>query len=228
MIIKTLTVCLLLASVGACTARSSKIPAVNMRFYEASAGALNERVGGEFPLTVSLLSGVKLKFSKAAELLKVAQEDPRRLMRAGRSLEISNNTVLLGTVRSQELSSGSAAGVAVYQIAFTCDASDLESPGDLKNCAGYVMRVTRTWPGEIYEVTNPTISVIPEGGTAIGNLNGASDTSSQYTVKLSGEFVASLAQLGTGAQPENWSLPPMPPAETAPATKVPVPTPAAQ
>ena len=211
-----LSLCALLASSSGCVAKGTPLPVVAMNFYKLNAGAREERFAGEFPLTVSLLAGVKLKFSKASELLAVAEKDPRRLMRAARSLEISNNVVLLGTVRSQELSSGSAAGVAIYQVAFTCDASDLESPGDLRNCSGYVLRVTRTWPGEIYEVAKATISVIPEGGTAVGSLTAASDTDAENTVRLSGGFVSSLAQLGTGALPENWSLPPLTPAPPAP------------
>ena len=215
MITRTFWGCVVLAALSGCVAKGTKLPLVGMHFYQANGVTQDERIGGEFPFTVSLLSGVKLKFARASELLKVAEEDPRRLMRAARSLEISNNVVLLGTVRSQELSNGSATGVAIYQLAFTCDANDLESPGDLKNCSGYVLRVTRTWPGEIYEVASPTISVIPEGGTAIGSLSAASDTSSKFTVKLSGEFVASLVQLGTGAMPENWSLPPLTPVAPA-------------
>ncbi len=217
--IRALSLCVVLALLPSCAARGPKLPLVGMHFYNG----YEERFGGDFPFTVSLLSGVKLKFSKATELFSVAKEDPRRLMRAGRSLEISNNVVLLGTVRSQELSNGSAAGVAVYQIAFTCDASDLESPGDLHNCVGYVLRATRTWPGEVYEVVSPTITVIPEGGTAIGSMSGASELTSQYTMKLSGEFVATLVQLGAGAMPENWSLPPMTSAPAAPVAPVTAP-----
>ena len=198
----------LVVASGCVVTGAAKQPAVGMWFYEGAGSTQQERLAKEFPFSVAVITGAKLRFNTAADLLKAAQEDPRKLMRASRTMDPSNNVVVLATYRAQEQSGGSITGVAVYQMAFSCDPHDLESPGDLTNCVGFVLRVTRTWPGEVYEMSRPVISLIPEGGTAIGKLSGDSQPTSQFRVKLVGDFVASLGQLGEGAKLETWAVPP--------------------
>src|SRR5207245_11730466 len=96
--------------------------------------------------------------------------------------------VVLGTARSLEegAMSGSIADLAVYQLGLQCEAADIDVPGDLRNCAGYLLRVGKTWPAEVYEIAEATISLIPEGGTARGRVR-IKSAQAGLTVQLDGE-----------------------------------------
>lgn len=193
--------CALLTLVnGACTARSSNAPGVEMRFYETPGEAAPvERIKEKFTFNVTLISDASLRYFSPADLLKAAETSsgdgsPQKLMRAGRSLTPGDGVVLLGTVRSQEAAGGSAANIAMYSLALTCGKADLDQPGDLKDCRGYVMRVTRTWPGEVYEIAEATVTLIPEGGTAKGRIK-ARSVPGGFKAELDGEFAATIVDL---------------------------------
>src|SRR5215211_9024776 len=99
---------------------------------------------------------------------------PQKLMRAGRTLATGDGVVLLGTVRMQESFGGATAALALYSVALACGPTNLDLPGDLKGCKGYLMRVTRQWPAEVYALEEATVSLIPEGGTARGRMRAQS------------------------------------------------------
>lgn len=198
MIVRLVVLCAASALVG-CSARSSQLPAVEMRFYETPPEAApKERVKEKFTLNAALIGDATLRYMQPSELLKAAESDvggdPVKLMRAGRTLAPGDGVVLLGTVRSQEKSGGSASTVLVYIVALACEPAELDAPGDLRGCKGYVMRVPRTWPGEVYAIEDATVSVIPEGGTATGRLR-AKSVPGGFKAELEGEFSASLVEL---------------------------------
>lgn len=177
------------------------MPAVNMRFYETPPQAAPvERINEKFTLNATLIGHARLRHQKPAELLNAAETasggDPQLLMRAGRTLKPAPGVVLFATVRSAEVASGSAAGLALYEVALGCDPADVDQPGDLKNCAGYLMRVTRTWPAEVYEIdpASVTLSIIPEGGTTRGRLR-ASTVPGGFKADVEGEFTATIVDL---------------------------------
>jgi hypothetical protein len=185
-----------------CAARSSQLPSVEMRFLEApEKGVLKERMQEEFVLNTALIGDATLRYTRPSELLKAAesgtgQGDPQKLMRAARTLAPGEGVVLLGTVRS-EASGGGSAKLAVYSLALSCGKTDLDRPGDLRGCKGYVLRVTRTWPAEVYALEDVTVSLIPEGGTAKGRIRARSEPGA-FEARLEGEFSASIVELAEG------------------------------
>lgn len=189
----------LLVVVSGCTARSAQLPVVQMRFYETpSDGAAKERINEQFALNVAVIGDATLRYTRPSELLNAAETaaggDPVLLMRAGRTLTPGEGVVLLGTVRSQEAAGGSASTVSVYTLALACDQAELDKPGDLKSCKGYVMRVPKTWPGEVYAIEDATVTIIPEGGTARGRIH-AKSVPGGFKAELEGEFAASVVEL---------------------------------
>lgn len=185
-----------------CAARSSQLPALEMRFYETpEGGAARERLHEEFTLNATLIGAAGLPYLKPSELLKAAetgegQGDPQKLMRAARTLVPGEGVVLLGTVRS-EAAGGGSANLAIYSLALACAKTDLDRPGDLHGCKGYVLRVTRAWPAEVYALPEATVSFISEGGTAHGRIRAKSEPGA-FKAELEGEFAASIVEMGSG------------------------------
>jgi hypothetical protein len=185
--------------VSGCAARSSKLPGLEMRFYESpSEGVARKRIHEEFTLNATLLGDASLRYLRPAELLKAAeteagQGDPQKLMRAARTLVPGEGVVLLGTVRNTSGSGGSA-NLAIYSLALACEKANLDRPGDLRGCKGYVLRVTRTWPAEVYAIPEATVSLIAEGGTAHGRIRAKSEPGA-FKAELEGEFAASIVEL---------------------------------
>jgi hypothetical protein len=173
-----------------------------MRFYETPPeGGARQRLHEEVLLNATLIGDAGLRYLKPAELLKAAetdagQGDPQRLMRAARTLVPGQGVVLLGTVRSTS-ASGSSANLAIYSLALACAKTDLDKPGDLRDCRGYVLRVTRQWPAEVYALQETTVSLISEGGTAHGRIRAKSEPGA-FKAELEGEFAASIVELGSG------------------------------
>jgi hypothetical protein len=200
----------LAAVVSGCAARSSSLPGLEMRFYETpSGGAPKQRIQEEFTLNATLMGEASLRYLKPAELLKAAETesgkgDPQKLMRAARTLVPGEGVVLLGTVRNAD-SGGGSTNLAIYSLALACDKTDLDRPGDLRGCKGYVLRVLRTWPAEVYELQNATVSLISEGGTAHGRLRAASEPGA-FKAELEGEFAASIVELSSGGLAANPAL----------------------
>ncbi len=188
--------------VSGCAARSAKLPGLEMRFYESpSEGVAKKRIHEEFTLNATLLGDASLRYLRPAELLKAAeteagQGDPQKLMRAARTLVPGEGVVLLGTVRNTSGSGGSA-NLAIYSLALACEKANLDQPGDLRGCKGYVLRVTRTWPAEVYALEDVTVSLIPEGGTAKGRIRARSEPGA-FEARLEGEFSASIVELAEG------------------------------
>lgn len=199
------TAALAALTLSACAARSSRLPSVEMRFLESpEKGVLRERGQEEFVLNTALIGDATLRYLRPSELLKAAesgtagQGDPQKLMRAARTLAPGEGVVLLGTVR-REASGGGSAKLAVYSLALACGKTDLDKPGDLRGCKGYVLKVTRAWPAEVYALEDITVSLIPEGGTAKGRIRARSEPGA-FEARLEGEFTASLVELtGSGA-----------------------------
>ena len=181
-----------------CGLRTAGYPAVDMRFYETPPEAPpKERFHHRFPLNVAVIGDAALQYKRPAELLKAAEGetggDPQKLMRAGRTLAAGDGVVLLGTVRAQESSDGATAALALYSVALGCERTSLDAPGDLKGCRGYLMRVTRQWPAEVYALEDATVSLIPEGGTARGRMR-AKSAPGEFKADVEGEFTASVVQ----------------------------------
>ncbi len=190
---------------ASCAAGSGSVPVVDMKFLETPENAPSrERASGKFPLTVALVRGARLTYARVGEILKAAETpaggSPQLLLRASRSLAPGAGVVLLGTARSLESgsSSGSATDLAIYQLALQCDPSDVDAPGELRNCAGYFLRVGKVWPAEVYEVEKPTVTLIPEGGTARGRARVKSKPAG-FAAELDGEFVATMLEIGAVA-----------------------------
>lgn len=198
------------AVVSGCAARSATLPGLDMRFYETPAGgAPKERIHEEFTLNATLMGEANLRYLKPAELLKAAETgsargDPQKLMRAARTLVPGNGVVMLGTARNAAGGGGST-NLAIYSLALACEKADLDRPGDLRGCKGYVLRVLRTWPAEVYEIQNATVSFISEGGTAHGRIRATSEPGA-FKAELEGEFAASIVELGSGGASENPAL----------------------
>lgn len=195
-------------SVG-CAARTAQLPVVAMHFYESPPDAApRERLSERSTLSVAVIGDATLRYMRPAELLKAAEVpgggDPRLLMRAARTLSPASGVVLLGTARATG-TGGGATDLAVYQLALACERADLEAPGDLKGCAGYVVRSTREWPAEVYGLDEATVAIIPEGGTARGRVRAKSGLG-VFRVELEGEFSASIAELA-GAPPPAQAAP---------------------
>jgi hypothetical protein len=173
-----------------------------MRFYETPAErAAKKRIHEEFTLNATLLGDASLRYLRPAELLKAAetdsgQGDPQKLMRAARTLVPGEGVVLLGTVRNT--SRGGSANLAIYSLALACEKADLDQPGDLRGCKGYVLRVTRTWPAEVYAIPEATVSLITEGGTAHGRIRAKSEPGA-FKAEVEGEFAASIVELSPGS-----------------------------
>jgi hypothetical protein len=188
--------------VTGCAARSSSLPGLDMRFYETPPeGAARQRIHEEGLLNATVIGDANLRYLKPSELLKAAetragQGDPQKLMRAARTLEPGQGVVLLGTVRSTS-ASGRSANLAIYSLALACAKTDLDKPGDLRDCKGYVLRVTRQWPAEVYAIQEATVSLISEGGTAVGRIRAKSEPGA-FKAELEGEFAASILELGSG------------------------------
>ena len=68
-----------------------------------------------------------------------------------------------------------------------------------------MLRVLRTWPAEVYELQDATVSLISEGGTAHGRLRAASGPGA-FKAELEGEFAASIVELSTGGLASNPAL----------------------
>jgi hypothetical protein len=174
-----------------------------MRFYETpSQGGARQRLHEEVLLNATLIGDAGLRYLKPSELLKAAeteggQGDPQKLMRAARTLTPGEGVVLLGTVRSTA-SGGRSENLAIYSIALACAKTDLDRPGDLRDCKGYVLRVTRKWPAEVYAIQEATVSLISEGGTAHGRIRAKSEPGA-FKAELEGEFAASIVELGAGS-----------------------------
>lgn len=196
------TAALAAVCLSGCAARSMQLPALEMRFYETPAqGEPQERIREDVILNATLIGDAGLRYLKPTELLKAAETgsnrgDPQKLMRAARSLVPGDGVVLLGTVRSAG-SSGGNANLAIYSLALACERTDLDQSGDLRNCKGYVLRATRTWPAEVYALPEATVSLISEGGTAHGRLRAKSEPGA-FKAELEGEFGASIVELGSG------------------------------
>ncbi|MBN1207801.1 MAG: hypothetical protein JXB05_23250 [Myxococcaceae bacterium] len=197
--------------VSGCAVRSSRLPGLEMRFYESPVeGAPKERFHEKFTLNATLVGDASLRYFKPSELLKAAETgsgegDPQRLMRAARTLVPGEGVVLLGTVRSAAAGGGSVK-LAIYSLALACEETDLDKPGDLRGCKGYVLRVTRTWPAEVYALEEATVSLIPEGGTAHGRIRARSEPGA-FKAELEGEFAASIVELGSGGEVASGSSP---------------------
>lgn len=188
--------------VSGCAAQSSRLPALDMRFYETPAEAApKERYHEQVILNATLMGSAGLRYLKPSELLKEAETgsnrgDPQKLMRAARTLVPGEGVVLLGTVRS-EATGGGNANLAIYSLALACEKADLDQPGDLHGCKGYVLRVTRTWPAEVYALQEATVSLISESGTAHGRIRAKSEPGA-FKAELEGEFAASIVELNPG------------------------------
>ncbi len=193
-----------------CAARSSSLPGLDMRFYETpSQGEARQRLHEEGLLNATLIGDATLRYLKPSELLKAAetdsgQGDPKKLMRAARTLVPGEGVVLLGTVRNT--SGGGSANLAIYSLALACEKADLDQPGDLRGCKGYVLRVTRTWPAEVYALSEATVSLITEGGTAHGRIRAKSEPGA-FKAELEGEFAASIVELSPGSAVSSDSAP---------------------
>lgn len=200
----------LAAVVSGCAARSATLPGLEMRFYETpTGGAAKERIHEEFTLNATLMGDANLRYLKPAELLKAAETgsargDPQKLMRAARTLVPGDGVVLLGTVRNTSGGGGST-NLAIYSLALACEKTDLDRPGDLRGCKGYVLRVLRTWPAEVYEIQSATVSFISDGGTAHGRIRAASEPGA-FKAELEGEFAASIVELGSGGASADSSV----------------------
>jgi hypothetical protein len=186
-----------------CAARSAQLPGLDLRFYETPANAApRERIHEEVLLNATLIGDAGLRYLKPAELLKAAETDagkgdPQKLMRAARTLTPGDGVVLLGTVRNQS-ASGSSTDIAIYSLALSCAKTDLDRPGDLRDCKGYVLRVTRQWPAEVYAIQDATVSLISDGGTAHGRIRAKSEPGA-FKAEVEGEFAASILELGSGS-----------------------------
>jgi len=186
-------------AVAGCGARAASFPTMEMRFYETPPEAApKQRLHHKFFMNVALIGDAALQYTRPAELLKAAEGDsggdPQKLMRAGRTLATGDGVVLLGTVRMQESFGGATAALALYSVALACGPTNLDLPGDLKGCKGYLMRVTRQWPAEVYALEEATVSLIPEGGTARGRMR-AQSAPGGFKADVEGEFTASVFQL---------------------------------
>lgn len=186
-------------------ATTPKQSSVELRFAELQDNALpRERTKETQTLSVALIGGAQLKFKTPAELLKAAEPpeggggSPKLLMRAGRSFIPGTGLVFYGTARSTEATStgGSVAQLVIYELALGCEPTDPEAPGDLKACTGYLLRVPNQWPGEVYEITEVTASIIPLGGTTSGRIRARSKQSG-FAVELEGEFTASVLEFAS-------------------------------
>lgn len=184
-----------------CAAKDARYPTVELRYFESENGKSEDRSVEKESLNAALIRGTTLQYKKATDLLKAAETpeggSTQKLMRAGRTLQGGDGVVLLATVRGAG-SGGSAQNVAVFQVALACGPQSFDGPGDLHGCNGYAMRVTRTWPAEVYDLQNATVSVLPEGGTARGRLH-VKSAEGHFGVELDGEFSASLLEY---AQPD--------------------------
>ncbi len=193
----------LAAALTGCAARSARLPAVEVTLTETpKASAPRERLKEKLSFNVTLIGKAALRYQKPSELLAQAETatggDPQALMRAARTLQPSGEgLVLLGTVRTQAKSGGSQTSVIVYQLALGCAKDGLSGPGDLEDCRGYLLRVPRAWPAEVYELEGVTVSLIPEGGTATGRLR-ARSAPGGFKAELEGEFAASLVHFDGG------------------------------
>lgn len=188
----------------ACTsARDSRQRTMDVRYLAQVEGKTEERSKTSDQLNATLILGAQLNHKKAVDLLRAAETpeggSPSKLLRAGRTLQSGDGVVLLGTVRG-EATGGSATTVIVFQIAVQCAAATVDVPGELKECNGYVMRVPRTWPAEVYDLTSVTISILPEGGVATGRIN-AKSSPSTFTIAIDGEFAATIAEFSAAAAP---------------------------
>jgi hypothetical protein len=197
------------AALTGCGAHVAHVPALEMRFLETPMNALaTERASEKLTMNVSLITDTKLRYLQPAELLKAAETtsgmDSQRLLKAGRTVIPGEGVVLLGTVRAQNARS-STTNLAVYTLALACAPAKLEQPGDLQNCQGYLLRVLRTGPGEVYGIDKATVSVIPEGGTAQGRLR-AQTIPGGFKAEIQGDFAASIldvrADPGPGSRVE--------------------------
>lgn len=201
---KRLSLMVVLSLCAGCTgAKEARLPTLEVRYLQLSEGKSEERSKDREHLNATLIQGAQLQHKKAVDLLRAAETteggSPQKLMRAGRTLTSGEGVVLLGTVR-REASGGSATTVSVFQLAVQCAAASVDEPGALKDCNGYVMRVPKTWPAEVYDLTNATVSILPEGGSARGRLN-AKSVPSNFSIELDGEFTASLVEYsGAAAQ----------------------------
>ena len=181
---------------GCSGAKDARYPTMEIRYFELSEGQSKERSKNQEQLNATLIHGAQLQHKKAVDLLRAAETpeggSPARLMKAGRTLVAGDGVVLLGTVR-HEASGGSATAKSVLSVALSCSAASFDEPGDLKDCNGYLMRVPKTWPAEVYDITGATVSIRPEGGVARGRIHGKSNPGT-FSVELDGEFAASLAE----------------------------------
>lgn len=203
-VLKAMVLAASAAAIGAgCGAHSSQHRTVEMRFSETPSGQpARQRVHQKFALNASLIGEAALHYHKASELLNAAEGPAggewQKLLRAGRTLEPGQGIVLLATARAHEEAGGATSSLASYSIALGCAKADLDAPGDLTDCRGYLMRVTRQWPGEVYEIESATVSLIPEGGTARGRLR-AKSAPGGFAAEVEGEFTASILELHPAA-----------------------------
>ncbi len=176
---------------------------VDMKFLDTpDQGDWRERASMRYPMDVAVIYGARLSYSRPPDVVRAAEipkgGDPRLLLRASRALSPGTRLVFLAT--AQQPAPGGVADVPVYQLALECDPTPIDTPGDLKGCAGYFVRVTRQWPAEIYEVAKATVTLIPEGGIARGRMRVDSKADKQQ-VKLDGEFTATVAEVGVVGPP---------------------------
>jgi hypothetical protein len=191
----------ILMVVSAClacsTTKDSRQRTMDVRYLAQSDGKTEERSRTSDQLNATLILGAQLSHKKAVDLLRAAETpeggSPSKLLRAGRTLVAGEGVVLLGTVRG-DATGGSATTVTVFQIAVECASANVDQPGALKDCNGYVMRVPRTWPAEVYDVSNVTLSILPESGVATGRINAKSTGTSTFSVAIDGEFAATIAE----------------------------------
>lgn len=183
----------------ACGAHSSQLPAVNLRLYETPPQAApSQRLDENFTLSATLIDHARIGYRTPAELLKAAETSagegsPQKLLQAGRSLVAGPGVTLVGTVRT-DTSGGSAQHLAQFLLALSCAPANLDEPGDLKDCQGYLLRVTQRWPAEVYAIDQSTVTLIPDGGTARGRLR-ARSVPGAFKAEFEGEFTATLLDL---------------------------------
>jgi hypothetical protein len=196
-----LTLLAAMAVLSGCGAHASRQPAMEMRFFATPAeSAPTERVSEKLSLNVTVISDSTLQHVDPVELLKLAETprgtDAQKLLRAARTLVPGTGVVLLGTVRSNE-DRPSAANRAIYTLALRCGAARLDSPGDLTGCQGYLLRIPREGQGtpEVYGIEKATVSLIPDGSTALGRLR-AKSVPGGFKAEVDGDFSASIVELG--------------------------------
>lgn len=187
-----------LALTGASCAPTGRHLHVDVRLLETPGGAApRERAAGRLLLNVAIVRNARLAHARTAEILKAAETpqggSPQRLMRASRSLAAGPGVVFLGTARIQDPTE--VGQLDVFQLALSCESADIDLPGDLNGCAGYFLRVPRTWPAEVYEVPRATVSLLPEGGTARGRVR-ARSAPAGFAAEVDGEFTATLIEFG--------------------------------